>query len=113
MFTTTEAYCTLIPERRIPSSNIPTRPQDRRCTRKVIPRVRPKIRIQRQCLQPRLQEYVIAEVVLMVDNVASLKLWDQLGFTRVGVIPGAGRLRSGPGGEEEYVDAVIIHKSFV
>ena len=54
-----------------------------------------------------------AEVVLKVDNVASLKLWDQLGFTRVGVIPGAGRLRSGPGGEEEYVDAVIIHKSFV
>jgi RimJ/RimL family protein N-acetyltransferase len=50
---------------------------------------------------------------LTVDNVASLRLWDQLGFTRVGVIPGAGRLRSGPNGQEEYVDAVIIHKSFV
>jgi len=49
----------------------------------------------------------------LLDNTASLKLWDTLGFSRVGVIPQAGRLRSGPNGEEEYVDAVIIHKSFV
>lgn len=100
-------------ERWLPSPNDPTRPQNRRSPRKVIPRVRPEIGLQRQCLQPGLQEYVSDLDQLTVDNVASLKLWDQLGFTRVGVIPGAGRLRSGPGGEEEYVDAVIIHKSFV
>jgi hypothetical protein len=48
-----------------------------------------------------------------IDNYASLKLWDNLGFKRVGLIPGAGRLRTKDGKGEEYVDAVIIHKSFV
>lgn len=46
------------------------------------------------------------------DNVASLRLWDKLGFTRAGVIPNAGRLKTGPNGEEEYVDAVVVYKSF-
>ncbi|WVR06947.1 hypothetical protein IAU60_003983 [Kwoniella sp. DSM 27419] len=47
------------------------------------------------------------------NNKASLAIWDQLGFTRVGVIPGAGHLKVGPDGREEYVDANIIFKSFV
>ncbi|WOO81161.1 L-azetidine-2-carboxylic acid acetyltransferase [Vanrija pseudolonga] len=46
------------------------------------------------------------------NNVASLKLWDKLGFSRVGLIPKAGRLRTGPNGAEEYVDAVVVYKSF-
>ncbi|KAK8864491.1 hypothetical protein IAR55_001741 [Kwoniella newhampshirensis] len=47
------------------------------------------------------------------NNGASLAIWDQLGFIRVGVIPGAGRLKTGPNGTEEYVDAVVVFKSFV
>ncbi|KAK6909976.1 hypothetical protein I203_104002 [Kwoniella mangroviensis CBS 8507] len=47
------------------------------------------------------------------NNVPSLAIWDQLGFQRVGEIPNAGRLKTGPNGAEEYVDAVIVYKSFV
>ncbi|RSH87243.1 hypothetical protein EHS25_003152 [Saitozyma podzolica] len=47
------------------------------------------------------------------NNVASLKIWDSLGFQRVGLIPNAGRLRTQDGLGEEYVDAVVVHKSFV
>jgi L-amino acid N-acyltransferase YncA len=47
------------------------------------------------------------------DNAASLKLWDTLGFQRVGLIPGAGRLRTADGKGEEYVDAIVVHKNFV
>lgn len=50
--------------------------------------------------------------LLTADNVASLRLWDKLGFQRAGVIPNAGRLKTGPNGTEEYVDAIIIYKSF-
>lgn len=52
-------------------------------------------------------------MMLTTDNVASVRLWDSLGFERVGRIPNAGRLKSGPNGEEEYVDAIIMYKSFV
>ncbi|EIW70420.1 hypothetical protein TREMEDRAFT_68045 [Tremella mesenterica DSM 1558] len=51
--------------------------------------------------------------LVYANNTASLRLWDSLGFSRVGLIPQAGRLRSGPEGGEEYVDAVVIYKSFV
>lgn len=47
------------------------------------------------------------------NNVASLRLWEKLGFTKVGVIPGAGRLKTGNGDEEQYYDAHIIYKSWV
>ncbi|WVQ80800.1 hypothetical protein IAT38_002906 [Cryptococcus sp. DSM 104549] len=47
------------------------------------------------------------------NNGPSLAIWDKLGFTRVGIIPDAGRLKTGPDGAEEYVDAVIVYKSFV
>ncbi|KAE8148156.1 hypothetical protein BDV25DRAFT_158866 [Aspergillus avenaceus] len=38
------------------------------------------------------------------SNVASCRLWDSLGFKRIGRIPGGGRLISSPG---QYVDAII------
>ena len=38
-------------------------------------------------------------------NVASLRIWDALGFKRVGRVKGAGQLRSYPG---EYIDAIIF-----
>lgn len=52
-------------------------------------------------------------MIFILDNIPSLSIWDQLGFQRVGVIPKAGRLKTGPNGSEEYVDAVIIYKSLV
>jgi len=50
--------------------------------------------------------------LVYVNNTASIKLWDALGFTRAGLIPNAGRLRKGGGGEE-YIDAIIYYKSFI
>ncbi|KAL4948726.1 hypothetical protein BDW69DRAFT_88539 [Aspergillus filifer] len=38
------------------------------------------------------------------SNVASCRLWEGLGFKRIGRVPGAGRVLSGPG---EFVDAII------
>ncbi|KIY46606.1 acyl-CoA N-acyltransferase [Fistulina hepatica ATCC 64428] len=45
------------------------------------------------------------------NNTASLRLWESRGFTQVGVIPRAGRLKV-TGGGEEYFDAWVIYKSF-
>jgi len=43
------------------------------------------------------------------------RIWDRLGFTKVGRIPAAGRLkkREEDGGGEEYADAWVIYKSFI
>ena len=38
------------------------------------------------------------------NNVASCRIWDGLGFKRIGRIPGAGRIRSFP---DQYVDAIV------
>ncbi|PKY04537.1 hypothetical protein P168DRAFT_253742 [Aspergillus campestris IBT 28561] len=38
------------------------------------------------------------------SNVASCRIWDALGFKRIGRVPGGGRLLSNPG---QYVDAII------
>ena len=51
--------------------------------------------------------------LMFLGNTASLRLWDKLGFDRVGRIPNAGRLKTGPNGTEEYVDAIVVYKSFV
>jgi ribosomal protein S18 acetylase RimI-like enzyme len=64
--------------------------------------------------------------LVYADNAASLKIWDTLGFQRVGLIPGAGKrtrtigaVPSGGGQgdvqreEVYYVDAYVIFKSFV
>lgn len=61
----------------------------------------------------QLHPIAILNLLFILDNIPSLSIWDQLGFQRVGVIPKAGRLKTGPNGSEEYVDAVIIYKSFV
>ncbi|KNG84396.1 histone acetyltransferase Spt10 [Aspergillus nomiae NRRL 13137] len=42
--------------------------------------------------------------IVYESNVASCRLWDSLGFKRIGRIPGGGRLASNPG---QYVDAII------
>lgn len=51
--------------------------------------------------------------LVYVNNLASSKIWDRLGFKRVGLIPNAGRLRKADGSGEEYVDAAVYYKSFV
>lgn len=61
----------------------------------------------------QLHPIATLNLLFILDNIPSLSIWDQLGFQRVGVIPKAGRLKTGPNGSEEYVDAVIIYKSFV
>lgn len=38
------------------------------------------------------------------SNVASCRLWDSLGFKRIGRVPGGGQIKSQPG---EFVDAII------
>lgn len=44
--------------------------------------------------------------------MAFFRLWDALGFTKIGRLPNAGRLKTADGSDEEYVDAWIIHKQF-
>ncbi|GAA5980134.1 hypothetical protein JCM10908_001546 [Rhodotorula pacifica] len=50
--------------------------------------------------------------LVYVSNEASVRIWDALGFTRAGLIPGAGRLKRKDGEGEEYVDAIVYHKDF-
>ena len=57
--------------------------------------------------------------LVYVNNIASVKIWDSLGFTRAGLVPKAGRLRKVPGAgpeqdseEEEYVDAILFWRDF-
>ncbi|ORY50046.1 hypothetical protein BCR33DRAFT_713624 [Rhizoclosmatium globosum] len=47
--------------------------------------------------------------LVFVTNVASVQLWRGLGFSEVGRIPGAGRLK----GQEGYVDAIVFHYDFM
>ncbi|GLB37740.1 putative acetyltransferase (GNAT) family protein [Lyophyllum shimeji] len=51
--------------------------------------------------------------LVYVNNLASIKLWERLGFTKAGLIPRAGRLKRRDGQGEEYVDAFVFYKSFV
>ncbi|TKA54643.1 hypothetical protein B0A53_03050 [Rhodotorula sp. CCFEE 5036] len=50
--------------------------------------------------------------LVYTSNEASVRIWDALGFTRAGLIPGAGRLKRKDGQGEEYVDAIVYHKDF-
>lgn len=54
--------------------------------------------------------------LVYVDNPASIKIWDTLGFQKVGLIPGAGkRVRKAADSQKEevyYVDAHVVYKSF-
>ncbi|CAH7688366.1 hypothetical protein PPACK8108_LOCUS23322 [Phakopsora pachyrhizi] len=53
--------------------------------------------------------------LVYTNNHSSVAIWDSLGFNRVGLIPRAGRLKcsteKSPEGEE-YVDAIVYHRSF-
>ncbi|KAL7336468.1 hypothetical protein BJY59DRAFT_718259 [Rhodotorula toruloides] len=51
--------------------------------------------------------------LVYVSNVASVKIWDGLGFQRAGLIPGAGKLKGKDGAEDEYVDAIVYNYQFV
>ena len=51
--------------------------------------------------------------LVYVNNLASVAIWERLGFKRVGLIPAAGRLRKADGSGEEYVDAAVYWRSFV
>ena len=46
------------------------------------------------------------------SNVASCRLWDALGFDRIGRVKDAGRLR-GKDGKDTYVDSIMYGKQFV
>ncbi|SCV68453.1 BQ2448_574 [Microbotryum intermedium] len=53
--------------------------------------------------------------LVYVNNIASVKIWDALGFQRAGLIPNAGLLKkaAGEGEGEEYVDAIVFHYNFM
>ncbi|KAI9934173.1 hypothetical protein MW887_005246 [Aspergillus wentii] len=51
---------------------------------------------------PRLGYTYAVFNLIYETNVASCRIWDSLGFKRIGKVPGGGRLTSG-----EYVDAII------
>jgi ribosomal protein S18 acetylase RimI-like enzyme len=50
--------------------------------------------------------------LVYANNEASVRIWERLGFTRAGRIPGAGLLRTADGKAEEYVDAWVIYGDF-
>jgi len=60
---------------------------------------------------PRLGYRYSVFNLVYANNMASLRIWDGLGFDRIGLVKGAGRLRSA--GEGNYVDAVIYGKDLL
>jgi ribosomal protein S18 acetylase RimI-like enzyme len=50
--------------------------------------------------------------LVYANNEASVRIWERLGFYRVGKIPNAGLLRTSDGTGEHYVDAWVIHGDF-
>ncbi|PCH35622.1 acyl-CoA N-acyltransferase [Wolfiporia cocos MD-104 SS10] len=62
---------------------------------------------------PRLGYEASVFNLVYVNNTASVRLWESLGFTKAGLIPRAGRLKkadSNPG--EEFVDAWVFYHRF-
>ncbi|CAG8098629.1 unnamed protein product [Penicillium salamii] len=53
---------------------------------------------------PRLGYTYAVFNLVYESNVASCRLWDSLGFKRIGRVPGGGQIKSQPG---EFVDAII------
>lgn len=43
-------------------------------------------------------------------NVASIRIWEQLGFERIGRVKGCGQLRSYPG---RLIDAIVFGRDLV
>ncbi|TDL23011.1 hypothetical protein BD410DRAFT_787821 [Rickenella mellea] len=61
---------------------------------------------------PRLGYAASVFNLVFVNNLASIRLWEQLRFTKTGLIPRAGRLKRTDGQGEEYVDAYVFYKDF-
>ncbi|TFK74002.1 acyl-CoA N-acyltransferase [Pluteus cervinus] len=61
---------------------------------------------------PRLGYKASVFNLVYINNTASVRLWERLGFTKAGLIPKAGRLKRKDGQGEEYVDAWVFYKSF-
>lgn len=51
--------------------------------------------------------------LVYVNNIASIKLWERLNFSKAGLIPRAGRLKRKDGKGEEYVDAWVFYKNLM
>ncbi|KAL5504673.1 hypothetical protein ACEPAH_7336 [Sanghuangporus vaninii] len=62
---------------------------------------------------PRLGYQASVFNLVYCNNVASIRLWEALGFSKAGRIPRAGRLKRKNGRGEEFVDAWIFYKSFI
>ncbi|KAL0955760.1 hypothetical protein HGRIS_001975 [Hohenbuehelia grisea] len=61
---------------------------------------------------PRLGYEASVFNLVYVNNTASIRLWDRLGFTKAGVIPRAGRLKRPDDQGEHFVDAYVYYKRF-
>lgn len=46
--------------------------------------------------------------LVFANNIPSIRIWEKLGFSVLGRIPGAGRLAN----SDELVDALVFGKSF-
>ncbi|TFK51083.1 hypothetical protein OE88DRAFT_1630569 [Heliocybe sulcata] len=51
--------------------------------------------------------------LVYVNNIASVRIWEALGFEKAGRIPRAGRMKRKNGEGEEYVDAWVFYKNFL
>lgn len=58
--------------------------------------------------------YVSIPLMLYLLSIIEIspRIWENLGFTKAGRIPRAGRLKRKDGQGEEYVDAWVFYKSF-
>lgn len=61
---------------------------------------------------PRLGYEASVFNLVYVNNLASVRIWESLGFTKAGRIPRAGRLRKANGKGEEFVDAWVFYRRF-
>ncbi|CCL99186.1 uncharacterized protein FIBRA_01201 [Fibroporia radiculosa] len=61
---------------------------------------------------PRLGYEASVLNLVYVNNVASVRLWGALNFTKVGRIPRAGWLKKADGSGEEFVDAWVFYRRF-
>ncbi|KAF8908048.1 hypothetical protein CPB85DRAFT_1376475 [Mucidula mucida] len=59
---------------------------------------------------PKLAYQASVFNLVYVNNTASIKLWERLGFTKAGRIPRAGRMKRKDGDGEEYLDAWVFFK---
>jgi GNAT superfamily N-acetyltransferase len=59
-------------------------------------------------LAPKLGYEASMFNLVFISNIASVKIWDNLGFQRLGILPGAGKLK----GYSDPVDAIIFYLKF-